>query len=105
MSVGTSRKKARSSLLLTFAHIPAQVPDAVPRVERERSGEDNLARVLDGVRHACDELDDVRRVKGGGRDDVGESVAVENWYSVNGRLFGSYAVNTYGHSAQRQPHG
>ena len=63
---------------LTFAHVPTQVTETVEGVESERGGEDELASVFDSVGHAGNEFDDVRRVEGGGRDEVSKSVAVQN---------------------------
>ena len=45
-------EKKRSGL--TLADVPAQMAEAVPRVEREGRGEDDLARVLDALGEARD---------------------------------------------------
>lgn len=73
--MGLSRK---SSELLTLAHVPTQVPETVKGMERERRGENELCGVLECIRNASNEVNDVGRVKGGGRNKVGECVAVED---------------------------
>ena len=55
------------------------MPQAVPGMEREGCSEDEFAGVLDGFRQAADELYDVRRAEGLGRDEVCERVAVQHW--------------------------
>ena len=51
----------------------------VDRVERERRGEDRLARVFDALREACDNLDDSRAVERRRRDEVCDREAVQDW--------------------------
>ena len=75
---------------LTFAHVPAQVTETVPGVEREGRGEDDLARVLDAFGKASDELDDISRAEGLGRDEVCERVAIEHWRAGPGRCERGY---------------
>ncbi len=75
-------------MTLTPAHIPTQVPKTVEGVEGEWRGKDDLAGVLDGVGEARDELDDVRRVEGGGCNEVGERVAVQHFILMNGGGYG-----------------
>ena len=47
-------------------------------MERERGGEDGLVGVLDGFGQAADELYDVRRAEGLGRDEVCKGIAVQH---------------------------
>jgi hypothetical protein len=47
-------------------------------VERERNGEERLPDHLDRVRHARDDLDDVRGGERGRRDKVRKRVAVQH---------------------------
>ena len=70
---------------LTLVHVPCQVPEAVPSVERKRRSEDRLAGDLDRVGEGADELDDVRGVEGAGRNEVGKREPIEDCRELNGR--------------------
>ena len=76
---GTASTRIWWKQALTLSHVPTQVTEAVQAVERERGGEDGLVGVLDGFGQAADELYDVRRAEGLGRDEVCERVAVQHW--------------------------
>jgi hypothetical protein len=72
----------------TFAHIPAQMPQTIQRVERKRSSEDHFACILGSIGKAADKLDDVCAVEGAGCNKVSEREAVEDWelrYTEEGR--------------------
>ena len=71
-----------AELKLTLVHIPGQMPQTVPRVERERCGKNCLASVLDNVRQARDQFDDVGGRKGLGGDKVSEEVSVHHCTGV-----------------------
>ena len=62
----------------TFAHIPSQMSDAIPRVVSERSGEDSFCAVFNRFGEACYCLDDVGAAEGLGCDKVAEGKAVQD---------------------------
>lgn len=77
ISTGSSKEGQNKR---TFAHIPAQMSETVPRVEGEREGEDGFSRVLDGVGHSTNELDDMCAVECSRCDEVGEGESVEDYH-------------------------
>lgn len=87
----------------TFAHVPAQMAEPVQRMEGERSGEDDLARVLDSLGEAREQLDDMGGIERRGRDEIRERVPVQYCTSTLAAMGGqTQKESTYGRSTLRR---
>ena len=66
----------RDIIRLTLGHVPAQVPESIPGVVSEGRSEDSLSSIFNCVRHARNELDNVRRRESFGSYKVTDEVAI-----------------------------
>jgi hypothetical protein len=78
--VQKQRRQGQNIILpLTITHVPHQMPDPVPRMQRERNGQRKLDRRLQPSRHPSDKLDQVSAVDGGedGVEEESQGAGVE----------------------------